>query len=399
MKAALRVLAWSSLSAATIALFSCRDDVAPFEATDREPISGSAQLTFSVKDDRSPSWTLDGDSVYYSAEGFGRLPADPGVLVGMPQEGGVASEILTNVQIPDDSELRWLVAPTVAPHGERLAYVEIEPLWTIRVFCDPGLTQLSCIPDSDPPRNEAELPPLRTIRARVRRLDATGPIADDPGLEVGIPGVIDTTDPFGGPRLLTVQDYPFQQLFDTERGFVFRASWAPDGEQLVLSDGLHLLIWTVESGRVDTIPGSEDGTSPAWSPDGEWIAFTRLERANSSNVTCIHSGGFGPVCVQERTEYIPGRRVLTLIRPDGTALSELGDGDEPAWAPDGESVFFRRGGQIWRIARDGTAAQPIAGTEGGREPAVSPDGRSLAFSRPGFDGNFDIWKVELVPQP
>ncbi len=106
MKAALRVLAWSSLSAATIALFSCRDDVAPFEATDREPISGSAQLTFSVKDDRSPSWTLNGDSVYYSAEGFGRLPADPGVLVGMPQEGGVASEILTNVQIPDDSELR-----------------------------------------------------------------------------------------------------------------------------------------------------------------------------------------------------------------------------------------------------------------------------------------------------
>lgn len=400
MNRAVRAITGFLLGAASFALFSCRDDVAPFEANDRPPLPAgtTTQLTFSLKDDRSPAWTVAGDSVYYSAEGFGSLPADPGVLVGLPQEGGVAGQILTNVQIPGDGSESWLVAPAVAPDGERLAYVEIAPLWDIRLWCIPELAQLSCTPPDSPVR--VELPLLRQVFVRVRRLAETGPVESDPRLDVIIPGVIvDVTQhPFGAPQLHLVDNHPFQQLYDEEQTLIFRASWAPEGDRLVVSDGLRLLLWTVDSGQMDTIPGSDDGSSPTWSPNGEWIAFTRLERADSSNSVCLFIA-LGVQCVEERTDYVPGRRVLSLIRPDGTGLTELGDGDEAAWSPDGEAIFFRRGGEIWRIAPDGTAAEPIPGTEGGREPAVSPDGRSLAFSRPGDDGDFDIWKVALVSQP
>ena len=95
---------------------------------------------------------------------------------------------------------------------------------------------------------------------------------------------------------------------------------------------------------------------------------------------------------------MPGAHILALTRPDGSDLTELGEGDEPAWSPNGNLIFFRRDDRIWSIRPDGSETTEVPGTQDGREPAVSPDGSKLAFARLNRAGDYDIWVIVLDTQ-
>jgi Tol biopolymer transport system component len=98
--------------------------------------------------------------------------------------------------------------------------------------------------------------------------------------------------------------------------------------------------------------------------------------------------------------YVDGPGTLVLVRPDGTGRVELGEGEDPAWSPDGAHIYVRRGDAIVRLTRAGGSPTPIAGTARGRAPAVSPDGSRLAFSRAKpsqTELDYDIWVVSLQP--
>ncbi|MDQ5870974.1 MAG: protein kinase [Acidobacteriota bacterium] len=88
----------------------------------------------------------------------------------------------------------------------------------------------------------------------------------------------------------------------------------------------------------------------------------------------------------------PVRAVLPL--PEGVALDVAG---RPAIAvsPDGSTVVFRAVEQgvprLYRRRLDGSAAKPIAGTEGGSNPFFSPDGQWL-----GFFAGFELKKVPVA---
>ena len=175
---------------------------------------------------------------------------------------------------------------------------------------------------------------------------------------------------------------------------------------MVFSDGLQLRIWNPDTGAARVVPGTDDGASAAWSPDGEWIAFTRYERGPAEMRTCEHysEGVIGGVpdtvfCLQQRTAWPIARRTLSLVRPDGSDLRELGDGEDAAWTPDSGALFFRRNDQIHRIELSGGATQAVTGTSGGREPAVSPNGGEVSFARRTAPGNHDIWRLTLDAQP
>jgi Tol biopolymer transport system component len=102
-------------------------------------------------------------------------------------------------------------------------------------------------------------------------------------------------------------------------------------------------------------------------------------------------------CAEQRTVYATGRRILSLIRPDGSGLTEIGEGEEPAWSPNGETIFYRHDDAIWRLSLAGGDQILVPETERGREPAVSPDGRHLAFARRGKQGVYDIWIAIVEP--
>lgn len=388
-----------ALLAIAALLGGCRDAPEPFVPPGREPPSESVwRLTFNPGDDRAPAWSPDGARVYYSAEGFEDRIGEPGLLASIPFEGGVAEIVFPELQV-DTGAIRWFTAPSMASGPDRVAFAHVvrlfgETLCGVTLLVDCGATQFGSLPQ----------PRLATVAVRVRRVDAPDGLVADPTYEIDFAGRFfdGTQHPSGLPGVYLIDHYPFHQVFLEDSTLIFRPSWAPDGTRLAISDGLQLLIWDVDGGGVTPIAGTSDGVMPAWSPTGDWIAFTRLERADSTGAFCEHivEGAAGALltCVEERRSYTLGPRILTLSRPDGSERRELGEGEEAAWSPDGARLFFRRDGRIWVRGLDpGDTAAPVPGTEGGREPAVSPDGRHVAFARRGADNRYSIWIAVIEP--
>jgi hypothetical protein len=108
--------------------------------------------------------------------------------------------------------------------------------------------------------------------------------------------------------------------------------------------------------------------APAWSPDGNKIAFYDKDAINVINA--------------DRS----GRKELTDTVPDLSA---------PAWAPDGERMAFVKRADLYVINANGSGLRRLANTtepgissdlSPGILPAWSPDGEKIAFPCPAAPG-------------
>lgn len=151
-------------------------------------------------------------------------------------------------------------------------------------------------------------------------------------------------------------------------------SWAPDDRRIVFqgpaSSGGGFAVHVLDVGRGTATRVRINARSPAWSPDGNWIAF------NDSDL-----GG------------------IWLMRPDGSnARRILAEGYEPAWSPDGQRIAFvsERDGplNVYIAAADGSGVSRVTNALGvnDRGPVWSPDGDRIAFTRESFP-TADVWTV------
>jgi len=151
-------------------------------------------------------------------------------------------------------------------------------------------------------------------------------------------------------------------------------AWSPEGERLAYVRG------TLGNGQIYTLnywgtscPEEQDfcltlgktqrvaaGEEPAWSPSGTKIAFVSRRNGNADVYVVGASGG--------------AERRLTTGPEDDTA---------PAWSPNGKTIAFTRGSSIRLVNADGSHDRPFGA---GTNPAWSPNGKQLAFE---FSG--DIW--------
>jgi Tol biopolymer transport system component len=372
-------------------LMACRDGVEPYATDPVEPIPNPptlVRLTYSPGIEQDPIWSKNSDTVFYSATNFFDTPNLPGALLSLSRNGGVAHVLLPEIQRRSS---RWHVLPVPSPTGDRIAYVELAT----------QTIPATCIVPLPPPLGPADCPidePLLDSAVLRVRDTADGGVTLRGDAPFRFPGS-DPARALGGSGVIRERYFPFQQIYGTQRSLLFRPAWSPNGQQLVFSDGLNLYLWTVGPSAPVPIPNTRDGVSPAWSPDGSVIAFTRLVRGDSTTASCQCSTG-GDTSTHTRTTYIIAARRLTLINPDGTGAVDVTSGEEPAFSPDGNTLYFRDDVDLYRIPRAGGTPEKLPNTEDGHSPAVSPDGRWLAFSRtpelPNPNGN--IWILNLNKQ-
>lgn len=371
---------------------SCHELPEPFTIDPEFPSGGpdGQRVTYNPGEDRNPAWSSNSDSVYYGAQSFPPFPGSKGLLLASPRTGGVVTQLLPAAQ-PGPLQVPWLSAPAPARAGQSLAYYDIirhRDFGCAAILGDAFPLEAAIV---------KTLPSIQDASLEVRTLSGTQPmVARHP---INFKGV--TFDSTRGPVdpgfTIVIDVHPYHQYYARVGHVFLRSSWSPDGTRVVFTDGLDLYLWTVGSANPVVIPNTRDGVWPAWSPDGQWIAFTRLSRKprlTRMGQRCYQAGRADPIAFMDVIVYDPTFPTIERVRVDGTGGSVIGPGEAPSWASNGTELVFAREGSLWRSAADGSNARILPNTANGIESAVSPDGKWLAFAKHNSElATNDIWVV------
>lgn len=388
-----RIRAGALLLALAAGVVACRESTPlPTQVLERTPVPVAypLRLTYNVHDDRTPAWSADGDTIYYSVQFGLALDAPTTRFAAIPADAGLVESRYESFR-GQDGEPLLIYAPRFSPDYSRLAFAHVV-VYHPRSIAPYGGVSIVCEGAPSAMRQVRNAPRLGRLALRVRPRLSREPITAHDVVELALPGRALLPDLAGGTHgYFRVSYLPFQHLWDDPRAIPFVVSWSPDGRHLATSNGVQIFTWELSDTLAVPVPGTRDGVAPAWSPDGRRLAFTRLARGDSTAALCTHMVDVSLRATEERIMYEVGRQDLVVLDLQSGATVELGEGADATWSRDGRFVYARRGDAIWRIPADGTAAVRVPGTEGGRDPAVSPDGRLIAFSRLSERGNYDIW--------
>jgi Ca2+-binding RTX toxin-like protein len=185
-------------------------------------------------------------------------------------------------------------------------------------------------------------------------------------------------------------------------------SFSPSGREIAFSgyDGPARKIYVMNAdgtGAEDISPTGGSHHDPAWSPDGEEVAYA--DEPHYLGLASYDGGGQGvfylPTGVADPSYSPDGRYVIftsstedhlkeaiyrmdaatgALVRLDWTETFRI---DDPVYSPDGRFILYGgsspQGAGVVRVAADGTGS-PVLLAPDGAEPAFSPDGMFILFT-------------------
>lgn len=159
--------------------------------------------------------------------------------------------------------------------------------------------------------------------------------------------------------------------FDLVDKPALRGIWSPDGKKVAffLEDAIWVIPVSPETGRPTgeakkLLDGRYRFQNPvSWSPDSERIAFMRLDDENQGDiwVLSINSG----------------------------TLTQLTDDEAPehgsSWSPDGKTITYMKGSEIWAVAADGGKPRKLIDSQGW--VSWSADSQWFVFLARGYKPN------------
>ena len=162
--------------------------------------------------------------------------------------------------------------------------------------------------------------------------------------------------------------------------FQVEPAWSPDGQQIAFASkrrgtfDLYVVDADGSATRSLTSTSDDDG-HPTWSPDGTQLAFERGERGD-----------------------------IYVMDADGTRLRRITDHPSqeihPSWSPDGRWIAFVRRtpetriSELWLMRPDGSRLHRLTSLQAGSlSPSWSPDSRRIAFSTNVGGTRSDIYTV------
>jgi Tol biopolymer transport system component len=227
----------------------------------------------------------------------------------------------------------------------------------------------------------------------------------------------------------TINLAQFSQLTDRP-GEELTPSLSPDAKSFVYTSPM-MGNWDIYLQRVGgqnpvnlTKASTAHDTQPAYSPDGEQIAF-RSERdgggiflmeATGENVKRLTDFGYNPAWSPDGKEiacaidaanptgrFIGSQLWVVNVTTGQKRSLPISDAVQPAWSPHGHRIAYwgvHQGGQrdLWTIATGG--GEPLAVTDDAFtdwNPVWSPDGRHLYFISD-RGGSMNLWQIPIDEQ-
>lgn len=169
-------------------------------------------------------------------------------------------------------------------------------------------------------------------------------------------------------------------------------AWSPDGELIAFHSKDRGGLWVVASSGGKPRLLAAFGSRPSFSPDGKRVAF---QSTPLTDVAATAAPGLSP-----STIWIVGAG-------GGSALSVTSAGNPrgghgaPTWSPDGTRLYFVTSeprlsqAEIWSVKPDGADLVRLHAGTRLYEPRVSPDGKALWFGGQNVQGSYALYRLPL----